>query len=50
MIVLKFLSVLFFLSVLPFFLDHALISRLSEENRFKKWWRRNIIGGEEWGE
>ena len=35
-------SVSFILGI--FILDDKVISKLHEDSRFKKWWRRNLIG------
>lgn len=34
----------FALLVLSIFYIEGFVNRLSDENRFKKWWRRNVIG------
>ena len=34
----------FFLALSIFFIEINLIPKLSDENSFKRWWRKNIVG------
>jgi hypothetical protein len=43
LIILCVLTILFLLGSV-FFLEGYVISKLPEDNKFKKWWRSNVIG------
>lgn len=32
------------ISALFFFIEIKIIPKLNEENKFKKWWRKNVVG------
>lgn len=43
--VIFFWIIIIFFSILPgmIFFDYAVVQKLSEENKFKKWWRKHLI-------